>query len=63
MVSPRIFLAAAAFVATALQAQEVTTKVAVTEAAVAGVVRDVDGNPVPDAEVGIIRGKGYSSSS
>jgi hypothetical protein len=57
MVSPRVFLAAAAFVATSLEAQEVTTKVAVTEAAVAGVVRDVDGNPIPDAEVGIIRGE------
>ena len=57
MVSPRIFLPVAAFVATALQAQEVITKVAITEAAVAGVVRDVDGNPVPDAEVGIVRGE------
>jgi hypothetical protein len=55
MVSLRIFLPAAVFAATTLQAQEVTTKVAVTDAAVAGVVRDVDGNPVPDAEVGIVR--------
>jgi hypothetical protein len=55
MVPARYFLPAAAFVATALQAQDRIA--AVAEPTVAGVIRDVGGVPIPDAEVGILRGE------
>ncbi|MDQ6871966.1 MAG: Plug and carboxypeptidase regulatory-like domain-containing protein [Gemmatimonadota bacterium] len=55
MVRARFFLPAAALVATALQAQD---RIAVVAAPmVAGVIRDVGGVPIPDAEVGIVRGE------
>lgn len=55
MVPARYFLPAAAFVATTLQAQDRIA--AVAEPMVAGVIRDVGGVPIPDAEVGIVRGE------
>jgi hypothetical protein len=55
MVPARYFLPAAVFVATALQAQDRIA--AVAEPTVAGVIRDVGGVPIPDAEVGIVRGE------
>ena len=55
MVPARYFLQAAAFVATTLQAQDRIA--AVAGPTVAGVIRDVGGVPIPDAEVGIVRGE------
>lgn len=55
MVPARLFLPAAALVATTLQAQEART-VRGSEPMVAGVVRDVDGVPISDVEVGIVAG-------
>jgi Carboxypeptidase regulatory-like domain/TonB-dependent Receptor Plug Domain len=56
MVLARFFLPAAIFVATTLQAQESRTAV-VVEPTVAGVIRDVAGVPISEAEVGIVRGE------
>ena len=56
MVPFRFFLPAAAFVATTVQGQE-PRAVATAEPALGGVVRDVAGLPVPEVEVGIIRGE------
>lgn len=56
MVPARFFLPAAALVATTLQGQEPRTA-AVTDPTVSGVIRDVAGLPVPEVEVGIIRGE------
>jgi len=55
MVPARFFLAAAALVATTLQAQE-SRPARVAEPTVAGVIRDVGGIPISDAEVGIVSG-------
>jgi hypothetical protein len=56
MVLARFFLPAATFVAMTLQAQEPRTAV-VVEPTVAGVIRDVAGVPISEAEVGIVRGE------
>jgi hypothetical protein len=54
MVAARIFLPAMALVATTLQAQGAPA--AVTQPAIAGVVRDIAGVPISDVEVGVFRG-------
>jgi hypothetical protein len=54
MVAARIFFPAMALVATTLQGQG--SPAAVTQPAIAGVVRDVAGVPVSDVEVGVIKG-------
>ena len=56
MVPARFFLSAAALVATTLEAQESRTARG-AEPTVAGVVRDVGGIPISDAEVGIVSGE------
>jgi hypothetical protein len=56
MVPARFFLSVAALLATTVQGQQPVTA-AVTEPSVGGIVRDVDGRPVADVEVGIIRGE------
>jgi hypothetical protein len=56
MVRARFFLPAAALVATTLEGQE-PRAVAAMEPAVSGIVRDAAGAPVPQVEVGIIRGE------
>jgi hypothetical protein len=56
MVRARFFLPAAALVATTLEAQEPRTA-AVSDPTVSGVVRDAAGAPIPEVEVGIIRGE------
>jgi len=56
MVRARFFLPAAALVATTLKGQEPRT-VAVAEPALSGVVRDVGGQPLPNVEVGIVKGE------
>jgi hypothetical protein len=50
------FLSAAALVATTVQGQAPSTT-AVTEPTVSGIVREVGGLPVPNVEVGIIKGE------
>ena len=62
MVPVRFVLSAVALVALTLHGQDSRT-LAITEPTVSGVVKDVGGVPVSDVEVGIIRGKGCSSSS
>jgi hypothetical protein len=56
MVPARFFLPAAALVATGLHAQE-SRAAAVVEPTVAGVIRDIAGVPLSDAEVGIVSGE------
>jgi hypothetical protein len=56
MVPARFLLSVAALLTTTVQGQQPAT-VAVTEPSVGGIVRDVDGRPVADVEVGIIRGE------
>jgi hypothetical protein len=56
MVRARFFLPAAALVATTLEGQE-PRAAAASEPAVSGVVRDAAGSPIPQVEVGIIRGE------
>src|SRR5688572_11783490 len=56
MAAARFFLSAAILVATTLHGQEARTT-AVTDPTVSGVVKDVDGAPVSDVEVGIVRGE------
>jgi hypothetical protein len=56
MVPARFFLPAAALVATPFQGQE-PQAVVVTSPVVSGVVREVGGLPVPNVEVGIIKGE------
>jgi hypothetical protein len=56
MVPARVFLPAAALVAATLQAQESRTG-QVAAPTVAGVIRDVGGVPLSDAEVGIVSGE------
>src|SRR5688572_22251730 len=56
MVPARFLLSVAALLATTVQGQQPATA-AVTEPSVGGIVRDVDGRPVADVEVGIIRGE------
>src|SRR5687767_3891532 len=56
MVRARFFLAASALVATTLDGQE-PRAVAAREPTVSGIVRDPAGSPLPQVEVGIIRGE------
>jgi hypothetical protein len=56
MVPARFFLSVAALVATTVQGQQPSTA-AVTDPIVSGVIKDVDGLPVSEVEVGIIRGE------
>lgn len=56
MVPARFFLPAAALVATTLEGQE-PRAVAASDPTVSGVVRDAAGVPIPEVEVGIIRGE------
>lgn len=51
----RFLLSAAALVATTVQAQQPPTA-SLNEPTLSGIVRDAGGNPVPEVEVGIIRG-------
>jgi hypothetical protein len=51
----RFFLSAAALVATTVQAQQ-PLAASLNEPTLSGIVRDAGGNPVPEVEVGIIRG-------
>ena len=55
VVTAKIFLPAAVFVAATLDGQEVRT-IATADPVVSGIVRDLSGVPVSDVEVGIIRG-------
>jgi len=56
MVAARLFFTAVALAASALHAQEIRT-VATNDPQVSGIVRDAAGVPIPDVEVGIIRGE------
>ena len=56
MAPARLFLAAAALVATTLEGQERRT-VAASEPAVSGIIRDIGGSPLSQVEVGVIRGE------
>lgn len=56
MVRARFFLPAAALVGTVLQGQEPRVAAA-TDPTVSGLIKDVDGLPVSEVEVGIIRGE------
>ena len=55
VVTAKIFLPAAVFVAATLEGQEVRT-LATADPVVSGIVRDHSGVPVSDVEVGVIRG-------
>ena len=56
MVAARLLFPAVALIATALHGQEART-VATSDPLVSGIVRDAGGVPVPDVEIGIIRGE------
>lgn len=56
MVPARFLLSVATLIATGLQGQE-PPAAALTEPTISGVVRDVDGRPVADVEVGVVRGE------
>jgi len=56
LVAARLFFPAVALIASALSGQEART-VAAADPQVSGIVKDAAGVPIPDAEVGIIRGE------
>lgn len=56
MTALRFLVPALALVAGSLEAQEVR-RVAIADPVVSGIIRDAGGVPIPDAEVGIVRGE------
>lgn len=56
MIAPRYLVPAIALMAASLEGQDVR-RVAVVDPVVSGIVRDVGGAPIPDVEIGIVRGE------